>query len=218
MKILVIGSGRMANALLPALMRAGHEIIGVSSRNKTTGLSLSKHLGCDFYPVSKKLPEADLVLIAVNDDSTIDVAKQLGNSKAVLAHTSGSVSLTELSKKRKAGVFYPMETLTGNRKTSFKKIPICVEATDEKSLQLLLSAAKSISEEVYVMDSETRLALHSAAVFTNNFTNHLLGMAEEISISGGFPFEILHKLAETTIKNAFAADPRSVQTGPAKRN
>ncbi|MFM7079733.1 MAG: DUF2520 domain-containing protein [Bacteroidota bacterium] len=29
---------------------------------------------------------------------------------------------------------------------------------------------------------------------------------------------MLHTLAETTIKNAFAAHPRSVQTGPAKRN
>ncbi|MEY3343376.1 MAG: hypothetical protein RL090_1060 [Bacteroidota bacterium] len=218
MKILVIGSGRMANALSPALMRAGHHIIGVSSRNQTTGRSLSKYIGCDFFPISKKLPDVDLILIAVNDDATKEIAKQLGKSKAILAHTSGSVALSDLIRKRKAGVFYPLETLTGKRNTSFKKIPICIEATDEKSLQQLLSVAKSISDEVYVMDSLSRLALHSAAVFTNNFTNHLLGVADEIAQTNGFPFEILHKLAVTTIRNAFAEKPRAVQTGPAKRN
>lgn len=218
MKILFIGSGRMANALAPALKRAGNTIVGVSSRNEISGKSLAKHLRCGFYPSLSKLPTADLIVIAVNDDATDKVAKSLGKSKALLVHTSGSVYLSDLGRKRNTGVFYPMETLTGKRNQSFKSIPVCVEASDEPTMQVLLTMARSISKEVYVLDSKTRMALHAAAVFTNNFTNHLLGVAHGISKTNGFPFEILRRLAQTTIQNAFGSEPLAVQTGPAKRN
>ncbi|MFN5324488.1 MAG: Rossmann-like and DUF2520 domain-containing protein [Bacteroidota bacterium] len=218
MRIFIIGSGRMANALAPNLIRAGHQITGIHSRNSSSGHSLAKHLACPFFTTLQKTPSSELIIITVTDDATGSIAKLLSGHKALIAHTSGSVSIDKLGRKKNAGVFYPMETLTGNRKTDFTRIPVCVEATDEKSLGCLLKVAHSISEEVYVMDSHTRKALHMAAVFTNNFTNHLLGIAHDLAKKHGFPFGILEKLARSTIKNAFAKDPHSVQTGPARRN
>jgi predicted short-subunit dehydrogenase-like oxidoreductase (DUF2520 family) len=38
---------------------------------------------------------------------------------------------------------------------------------------ILLKIAQSISKKVYAINSEQRRALHVAAVFANNFTNHL---------------------------------------------
>ncbi|MFM8951108.1 MAG: DUF2520 domain-containing protein, partial [Bacteroidota bacterium] len=45
----------------------------------------------------------------------------------------------------------------------------------------------------------------------------LLGMASAITNQVGAPFNILKKLAQTTVKNAFAGNPLDAQTGPAKR-
>lgn len=217
MRIFVIGSGRMANALAPALLGAGHHITGIHSRNQKTGTSLSKYLRCAFFESLQIPKETELIIVAVNDDATKTVASRIPKSKAIIVHTSGSVDMSALGRKKSAGVFYPLETMSGKRRVAFRKIPVCVEASDEKTLISLLSLAHSLSEHVYVLDSEKRKALHVAAIFTNNFTNHLLGLASEISSQEGVPFRILEQLALTTIKNAFQNHPRQVQTGPARR-
>jgi predicted short-subunit dehydrogenase-like oxidoreductase (DUF2520 family) len=217
MRIFVIGSGRMANALAPALLRGGHKMVGVYSRNPKSGTSLAAYLGCDFYSKLEIPNNTDLIFLTIHDDSTPLVAKSLKNSKAIVVHTSGTVDMSALGRKTKGGVFYPLDTMNGKRNINFQNIPICLEATDEITLATLLGLANSISTEIFVMDSKTRLAVHAAAVFTNNFTNHLLGMAASITNQVGVPFNILKKLAQTTVKNAFANNPTDVQTGPAKR-
>lgn len=217
MRIFVIGSGRMANALAPALLRGGHKITGVYSRNAKSGPSLARYLGCDFSSTLVIPKNTDLILLTVHDDATPILAKSLRSAKSIIVHTSGTVDLFALGRKNKGGVFYPLDTMNGKRNMNFQDIPICVEATEEKTLATLLALANTISSEVYVMDSKTRMAVHAAAVFTNNFTNHLLGMAAAITNQVGVPFNILKKLAHTTIKNAFAGNPVEVQTGPAKR-
>lgn len=217
MRIFVIGSGRMANALAPALLRGGHTIRGIYSRNAKSGSNLASYLGCDFSSTLLIPNNTDLVLLTVNDDSTPVVAKSLKKTKAIVVHTSGTVDLSALERKNKGGVFYPLDTMSGRRNINFQNIPICIEGTDEKTNATLLGLADSISNQVYVMDSKTRMAVHAAAVFTNNFTNHLLGMASAITAQAAVPFNILKKLAQTTIKNAFAGNPMDVQTGPAKR-
>ncbi|MFM7900929.1 MAG: Rossmann-like and DUF2520 domain-containing protein [Bacteroidota bacterium] len=217
MRIFVIGSGRMANALAPALLRGGHSITGVYSRNVKSGSSLARYLGCEFSSTLNVPKNTDLILLAVHDDATPILAKSLKRTKSIIVHTSGAVDVSSLARKTKGGVFYPLDTMNGKRNINFQNIPICIEATDEKTLATLLALANSITKEVYVMDSKTRMAVHAAAVFTNNFTNHLLGMASAITNQVGAPFNILKKLAQTTVKNAFAGNPLDAQTGPAKR-
>jgi predicted short-subunit dehydrogenase-like oxidoreductase (DUF2520 family) len=217
MRIFVIGSGRMANALAPALLRGGHTITGLYSRNAKSGSSLAGYLGCDFSSTLQIPKNTDLILLTVHDDATHIVAKSLKSAKAIVVHTSGTVDISALNRIKSSGVFYPLDTMNGKRNINFQNIPICLEATDEKTLASLLSLADSISKEVYVMDSKTRMAVHAAAVFTNNFTNHLLGIASTITNQVGIPFNILKKLAQTTVKNAFTRSPADVQTGPAKR-
>lgn len=217
MRIFVIGSGRMANALAPALMRGGHKMVGVYSRNAKSGTSLAAYLDCVFFNKLEIPNNTDLIFLTIHDDATPLVAKSLKNDKLIVVHTSGTVDISALGRKTKGGVFYPLDTMNGKRNINFQNIPICIEATDEKTLAALLGVANSISNDVYVMDSKTRMAVHAAAIFTNNFTNHLLGMAAAITNQVGVPFNILKKLAQTTVKNAFAGNPTEVQTGPAKR-
>ncbi|NJN34896.1 MAG: DUF2520 domain-containing protein [Saprospiraceae bacterium] len=61
------------------------------------------------------------------------------------------------------------------------------------------------------------MALHIAAVFVNNFTNHLFKIGHDIIEENGFPFEVLKPLIAETVKKISFHNPADVQTGPAQR-
>ena len=68
------------------------------------------------------------------------------------------------------------------------------------------------------MDSEKRKALHIAAVFANNFSNHLFHIASDILGKKQIPFEIIRPLVEKTADKIKQEKPINTQTGPAVRN
>jgi hypothetical protein len=56
-----------------------------------------------------------------------------------------------------------------------------------------------------------------AAVFACNFTNHLLGIADQLLGEAHLPTDLLAPLVRETIAKALLNPPFSVQTGPAIR-
>jgi predicted short-subunit dehydrogenase-like oxidoreductase (DUF2520 family) len=109
-------------------------------------------------------------------------------------------------------------TFTRNRRLDFTHVPLCVEAADEKTENFLVKVAGTMSDAVYLINSDERKALHVAAVFACNFTNHLWGLAKEIVESEDMEFDILKPLiTETFNKAILATHPADVQTGPAVR-
>ena len=69
----------------------------------------------------------------------------------------------------------------------------------------------------YEASSEQRAWLHLAAVMGNNFVNHLLGIAGNISAVQGAPISILQPLIEQTVQSLRTRPPFETQTGPARR-
>ena len=65
--------------------------------------------------------------------------------------------------------------------------------------------------------SPQRLRLHVAAVFANNFTNHLLGIADALLAEAQLPAGLLTPLVRETVDKALTNSPFAVQTGPAVR-
>ncbi len=136
----------------------------------------------------------------------------------MVVHTSGSVALSELSSKNRKGVFYPLQTFSKNKAVNFKEIPICLEAENETDYQTLELIGKSISDKIFNINSEQRKALHVAAVFVCNFSNHLYQIGNEICDQNNIPFEVLHPLIMETAAKIKTLSPSEAQTGPAKRN
>ena len=60
--------------------------------------------------------------------------------------------------------------------------------------------------------------MHTAAVFVNNFTNHLFKNGKDICNTYNIPFEILHPLIFETAEKIKYLSPVQAQTGPAIRN
>jgi predicted short-subunit dehydrogenase-like oxidoreductase (DUF2520 family) len=156
--------------------------------------------------------------VAVNDDSIAEVAKKLRvPPQAIVVHTSGSVPLDILKSFERSGIFYPLQTFSKDREVEMNDVPICLEANDDDSFGILEELAKSISSRVVTMDSEQRRALHLAAVFACNFTNHMLVICKELLDHENIPYSIMDTLISETVNKALDGDPRVAQTGPARR-
>ena len=220
-KIIIIGSGNVAQHLIAAFqdsLNLGTEIDLVQVFSRQT--ASVTHL-LDLNKITNDLDalaEADLYIIAVSDDAIATISSQLPFKNRLVVHTSGSVSLNALNDNNRKGVFYPLQTFTKNKAVDFKTIPICLESENATDFQLLDKVAKAISEKVFAINSDKRKALHVAAVFVNNFTNHLYQIGSEICLEHQVPFEILKPLITETAQKIMVLSPEEAQTGPAKRN
>jgi predicted short-subunit dehydrogenase-like oxidoreductase (DUF2520 family) len=220
-KVVIIGSGNVAQHLIAAFKNAqilGSDIDLIQVYSRQTA-SVSHLLNLDQITNDlDTLAEADLYIIAVSDDAIGAISSQLPFKNRLVVHTSGSVPLHALDEDNRKGVFYPLQTFTKNKAVDFKIIPICLESENATDYQLLDKVAKSISEKVFAINSEQRKALHVAAVFVNNFTNHLYQIGQEICEENQVPFEILKPLIAETANKIIVLSPEEAQTGPAKRN
>lgn len=162
------------------------------------------------------IPKADVTILAVSDDAIAEVSAKINNDLVV--HTSGSVSLKDLKNTQRKGVFYMLQTFSSEKKVDFNEVPFCIETEDKSDFQLLESLAKLIGKKVYRINSEQRKSLHVAAVFVNNFTNHLYKIGNDICDTYNVPFEVLKPLIKETALKLDELTPQSSQTGPAVRN
>lgn len=216
-RITIIGSGNVAQHLIKIFSKSETiEMVQVFSRKKK-GLT---HL-VDSDKITTNLldlKEADLYIIAVSDAVIGAVSEQLNFQNRLVVHTSGTAPLDTLDAKNRRGVFYPLQTFSKNKSVNFFKVPLCLETEKEQDYATLEFVAKSISNSVFSISSEQRKALHVAAVFVNNFTNHLYQIGQEICEEHQVSFEILKPLIQETAKKIRFLNSVDVQTGPAKRN
>lgn len=221
-RIVLIGSGNLAEALARALPKSPLEAVQIYARNCERGPEVARLAGCPWTDAPQQLDRtADLYLIAVSDRAVGEVASQLPIPEgAIVAHTAGSVPLEALPERfERRAVFYPMQTFTRGREVDFAQIPIFLEASSPAWGAELEAAARALSRHVIWADSAQRAKVHLAAVFACNFANHMYTIGEEVVRSAGLDFGVLKALiAETAAKACDARSPRDVQTGPAVRN
>ena len=215
-KLSIIGSGNVGQHLISAFAQASEiELVQVFSRkaNQVSHLVENEKIVSDL----SLLMDADLFIIAVSDDAIPTVSRQIPFQNKLVVHTSGSIAISALDEKNRKGVFYPLQTFSKNKAVDFRTIPICVESQNASDFQLLEQVAKTISDQLFAVNSEQRKALHVAAVFVNNFSNHLYTIASDICNEHQLPFGILQPLIKETAEKIMVLSPSEAQTGPAKR-
>ena len=217
LSIVLIGTGNVAQQFYAAMSNTkGLKIIQVIGRNKK---KLSPFKNCPKTATDYKyLLNADIYIIAVNDDSIATVSQYFKNKPGLVVHTSGSMPLSILPESVRRGVFYPLQTISKERKIDLTEVPICIEAEKIEDYDILRELANTISAQVQIITSEQRKLVHLAAVFVNNFTNQLYRIAHEISDAKSINFDILKPLIMETARKVQHMSPYMAQTGPAKRN
>lgn len=215
--VVVLGGGNLAYHLVKSFLNADNVRVEQVFLRDTSKFSLySKKI--DVTDSYKRLKKADVYIIAVSDSAISEVSENINNRQGVVVHTSGGNSINILKNTGAKGVFYPLQTFSKAKEISFKNIPLCIEAENEQDFRVLERLANAVSNTVYKITSEQRSQLHIAAVFANNFTNHMLTIAEKICKENDLPFQILIPLVEETVSKISKLSPFEAQTGPAKRN
>ena len=201
--VIVLGTGNVGMHLINAfLANSTVELVQVYSRRKSSLKFIENKV--DTTTSVNSLKSADIYIIAISDDAMPEFSSQLNLKNKLVVHTSGGSSIKVLKTSGNKGVFYPLQTFSKEQSVDFKSIPICIETENKEDLILLKELANIISNNVFMIDSEQRKYLHLAAVFTNNFVNHLYKIGFDICRENNIPYEALYPLIQETAQKNYA--------------
>ncbi len=216
-KVVVLGAGNVAYHLTNKLLDCKNiQLVQVYNRDiekikyLTSKTTITNNLN--------QLAKADVYVISVSDNAVPILSKKINAPNKLVVHTCGSLGMNELKCNAKKGVLYLLQTFSKNRDIDFTKVPMCIEAQTEADLITLHKIANALSNSVYIINSKQRIKLHTAAVFVNNFVNHLYFQGQEICKNNDVSFDVLKPLILETASKVNELPPFDAQTGPAKRN
>ncbi len=212
--VAIIGSGKVANALTSIFIDKNVQVSGIASRNFQSGKLLSNKCNCAFFENQTELV-ADLILVCIHDDSVKSSIEGLNPNQQV-AYTAGSVNLQEINHPN-CSVFYPLQTFTTDKKLTSEEIPILIESKNKESISALENLCLKIGFSYQLCDSNQRKQYHLAAVFMNNFVNHLVYLSKKQVTEEGLNWELMQPLLKETCYKLFNIDLCEGQTGPARR-
>ncbi len=216
--VVIIGAGNVATHLFKAFSKANSITVNQWFNRNLNSINSYKN-EVEIIDNLSLLKDADIYIIAVSDDAIAELSEQLPFENRLVVHTSGSVSIYDIDKKQKRGVFYPLQTFSKDAEMDFANVPICIETIGGgEHYNLLKNLALSIGSPTKKVNSDQRRVLHLAAVFVNNFTNQLYRIGHEITESEGAEFDLLKPLILETAKKVQELSPYMAQTGPAKRH
>ena len=218
MKIVIIGTGNVANVLGRKIKAAGHTILQVISRNIDHAYALADLLGAgsnNYFSAVRQ--DADIYIIAISDDAIPEVAAHLLIDEGIVVHTAGAVSKNVLHKAaRSYGILYPLQSLSA-QKAEIPEIPLLIDGNTQETILQIEKFALTLSDRVQYADDEMRQKIHVGAVISNNFTNYLYTLTNEFCKKENIDFTLLLPLITETVQRLQYNDLPLLQTGPAKR-
>ena len=220
--VVLLGAGKVATHLAPALIEAGYPIAQVYSRTLDAARALAEPLGVPYTDnLEAVTTDAHIYIACVADGALPTVAAKVahGSPDKVFLHTAGSVPM-EIWREAGAmhyGILYPLQTFSKEREVNMREVSLFIEASDAPTQQRVELLAQRLSSKVYHADSALRAQLHVAAVFACNFTNAMYGAAHHLLEQAHSPFEVLLPLIDETAAKVHKLLPHEAQTGPAVR-
>lgn len=222
-RVVVLGAGRVATHLAPALVRVGYSLSQVWSRTEESVRQIAEPLGVPYTTdLDSVVTDADIYIVSVADKVLPEVAERLcqrAKKTALFLHTAGSIGIEvwQHCSAEHYGILYPLQTFSKERVVDMREVSLFVEASSEETLALTEALARSLSDKVFRADSRRRAQLHIAAVFACNFANAMYDAAYRLLAEEGIPFEVLLPLIDETAAKVHTLTPREAQTGPAVR-
>ncbi|MBU0488691.1 MAG: DUF2520 domain-containing protein [Bacteroidetes bacterium] len=217
--VFVVGSGNLARNFLLKFRDIKIPVHGFLARNKTLAKKIEEETGFPAFDHTKDIPgNTSFCFLAVSDQAISEVASGIPPISGILIHHSGTTDIEAIQCVRKKGVIWPLQSLTAYSHLNWNEIPLMIEGSDKDVLNEIQKFASLLSPIVEEADSARRVMCHLAAVFSNNFVNHLIAVAFDIAKSEGIDPTLLIPLIQETLKRVQSANPADLQTGPAIRN
>jgi predicted short-subunit dehydrogenase-like oxidoreductase (DUF2520 family) len=216
----MLGAGNVSTHISRHLHSKGHRISCIYSSNLESASLLADEFGAKATTQQEEVPrQADFYLVCVPDQAVSSVLSLFKGWKGTWLHTAGALNL-DLFKglQSRYGVLYPLQTLSKTQDISLASTPFLVEGSSAEVTESISGLAASISAHVQEIDSESRLTIHLAAVFANNFTNHMVHIGQQILSEHKLDIKLLEPILEETVRKIGVMGAGDAQTGPALRN
>ena len=217
--VTLIGAGNMAHWLVYAMRNAGVRISQVYSRQLGHAKALAEIADAEAIDnIKQLLPDSDLYVFSIKDDSYENLLQQLPFRLPLAAHTAGSLSMRIFEPYAESyGILYPYQSV--NKDMDFKGVvvPLCVEANNEIAENELFAFAQRLTSVVQKLDESQRMVLHRAAIFGCNFTNAMYSIAYDILQEHHIDWQMIMPLLQNTMEKVKTMNPHEAQTGPAQR-
>ncbi|WP_417360640.1 Rossmann-like and DUF2520 domain-containing protein [Galbibacter sp.] len=216
LKIVLLGGGNVAHQLFTQVSKNSEvDLVQWYNRNIVAIEKFEQQTA--ITDQLENLKEADIYIIAVSDIAIAEISSALPFQDRFVVHTSGNTSMEAIDSKNRRGVYYPLQSFSKDKQLQWPEIPLLIEAAEEKDLELLQKLAKSMTDKVYMINSQQRSGIHLTAVFVNNFVNHMYTIGADLCDQEQIPFEIFFPLINQTTKSLNTTPPKASQTGPAVR-
>ena len=214
----MLGSGNVATHFALTLKNKC-EVVQIYSRTLANAQELAEKVECEAVDDLKMVvKDADVYIIAVNDDAIASVIDNAPCNDALWLHTSGSTPIDVFEDKRAHyGVCWPVQSLSKSNIVKMDDVHLFIEGNNDKATQQLEKLASAISHNVHQATSHDRLLLHIASVFACNFANHMFTLSSEVLDEAGLPFDVMLPLIKTAVEKLERLTPQESQTGPAAR-
>jgi len=215
----MIGAGNVSTHISRHFHLAGHQISCIYSRTEASALQLAAELGVPGTSNVEDVPvDADFYLLCVPDRVALEVAEKFRHTSGIWIHTAGALSMNLFEGVFKQyGVLYPLQTLSQSRPLEPSQVPCLVEGSSPQVLASLMKLALSVYSSVEEVNSEKRLVIHTAAVFANNFTNHMVHIAKELISDQNIDPQMIEPILQETFEKIMALGTVEGRTGPAIR-
>jgi len=219
MRVVMLGSGNTATVLSKLITKSGHQLVQVLSRNEENAKALASLYNASTVPLySPQFAAADIYIFALNDAALEQPEKFPGLSGKLVVHTAGATPMNVLKYLTSTyGVLYPLQSLTKYMDDT-PQIPFLVDGNSKETLNVISKFAATLSDKVTEANDLERLNYHVAAIFVNNFTNHMYALAELFCKNENIDFSFLYPLIEETARRVQNNSPFLTQTGPAMRD
>ena len=219
LNIVMLGAGNVATHISRHLHSIGHSISCIYSKTKESAAKLAHGLATKGTNDPQEVPtSADFYIICVPDQAIEEVVHQFQDRNGIWLHTAGAVSIEVFkSVQSHYGVLYPLQTFSKTHTVSLLDTPLLIEGSDPETTREIGDLAHSISSNVHEMDSFSRMVTHLAAVFANNFTNHMVRLSQQILEEHNIDRTLMDVILKETYRRAAELGAHNTQTGPAMR-
>ena len=235
MRVNIIGTGKVGTTLLHLLRTRPDITVGdISSRHFESARQAAAVSGAGRAVESlDEMAPADLWLLTVPDDQIAATASVLADARAgqggtpsIAIHCSGFFSSEELHPLRNIGwsvaSCHPVLSFA-DPASAARQFPgtYCGIEGEARAVERISKLMTSLGGVPFSVQTEQKALYHAAAVFSNNFTVVLQGLALETWAEAGVPDEVAQNLCrallQNTTTNVARVGPQAALTGPAAR-
>lgn len=229
LRVGVIGAGRVGSVLGHALVAAGHQVVAASGVSQDSVRRAARLLpGAQLQPADEVVAAADLVLLAVPDDTLGGLVHGLAETGSwrrgqIVVHTSGAHGLAVLAPAAAIGVLplalHPVMTFTGSQ-DDVDRLPgvsFGVTAAEEDRAVAEALVLEMGGEPSWIPES-ARALYHAALAHGANHLVTLVNEALDLLRTAGVaaPEQMIAPLLRAALDNALAHGDAAL-TGPVSR-